>query len=238
MASRLFKALAGTEHLNAGLECKEGQLQYNKQPLKLHQEGLQLYCKTEGCLPGVQHYRLLTPHAVSSGAKLDCEICLESQKFSSEQAMTSALQSAGWDQYAVLQWQPSWWHGRVDYYFPGGGVVMQVDGAAHFVANRKTRQPRELLASDLRFNLATWQHQGKLVRVHHADLDRPSWQVHVLAMSVMEGPLLVLSPSFTYVSWRQQPTDTVPVHYVEHMRLQLAAVKCFTTVDGYVWLTL
>jgi hypothetical protein len=237
MEGRLFKALAGTEQMNMGLECREGQLYYYNKPLRNHQEGLQFYCKKEGCLPGLQHYDLLTPHAISSGAKLECSICLQLERFTTEQSMTRALQTAGLDQHMVLQWQPKWWHGRVDYYFPLLQVVMQLDGSAHFVANPKTRRVAELLATDLRCNMAAWKASTKLVRIHHEDQFCPAWLLQLALMAKCSGPLLVLSPSFEYVNWKQQQTDDTAVNYVQHMASLLDGCKTVAKIGAYTWLT-
>lgn len=238
MTSRLVQALTGTEHLNTGLQCIGGQVFHQQQPLKPYQEGLQLYFKTTGCKLGVQHYRLLTPNSVSKGAKLACAICLQQEVYGTEQYMTQLLQLYGFDQQFVLQWQPSWWHGRVDYYFPTRGVVMQVDGSAHFVANPRARQLAQLLATDLQCNMQAWQHGAKLIRVHHADQDCLAWAVQLAAMSLVTGPVLVLSPSYTYVKWKQLSGDPACVGYVAYMQSQIAGCKCMSTSDGYLWLTM
>lgn len=234
---RLAAALEGTESLNPGLESRDGQLYHHNKALPAHQERLQLFFKQNGCLPSMQHYTLLTPHAVSSGASLECSICLDQQKFLSEQYMTSALQAAGLDGHFVLQWQPSWWHGRVDYYFPAAGLVIQVDGAAHFVANRKTRMLKELVATDLVFNVQAFSNAAKVMRVHHKDQEEGRWLVHLIKMVVTPGPLLILSPSFAWVKWMQHTADTCSTSYVGHLRSQLPTHKCSVASDGYISLT-
>lgn len=229
-AARLAQALAGTEHLNPGLQCTASQAYYNNKPLRVHAEGLQLFFKTEGCLPGLQHYKVLTPHAISSGAKLGCTICLQQETFVSEQYMTRALQQAGLDQHVVLQWQPTWWHGRVDYYFPAAGIVMQVDGTAHFVANPRTRQLSQLLEADLRCNVAAWQAGFKLIRVHHEDQLWPNWRALLAAMATTPGPLLLLSPSFGTLGWKHHHTTA---NYVDHMHTLLPNAAKMKPPHGY-----
>jgi hypothetical protein len=234
MAQRLVRLLAATGDVNPGLECREGRLFLHNQPLAAHAERPQLMCPSEGCLPGHQHYRLLTPHAISNSANLQCAICQRREVYSTEQYMTSALQRYGLDQQAVLQWRPSWWRGRVDYYFPNCQVVMQVDGAAHFVANPRTRQLAELMQLDMAFNLAAWQAGAKLMRVHHEDQVDTPWLLQLLGMAQRGGPLLVLSPSFTRVRWQCDQAAGLWLDYVGHMIVLLGARAC--AAGGYVWL--
>lgn len=228
-------ALAGTEDLNPGLECREGQLFYNSKPLTAHKEGLQLLFKTTGCLPGVQHHRKLTCHAVSNGSNLECSICLNQERFISEQHMTRAMQAAGLDQYMVLQYQPQWWHGRVDYYFHTAGVVLQVDGPAHFVANPKTWKLDQLLHTDLRCNLQAWGSAVKMMRIHHLDKYDSTWRLHLAGMVLKKGPLLVLSPSYLGVNWQQQCTGNNSCNYVHCMQQLLEGCAHSCGPDGYSW---
>ncbi len=191
--------------------------------------------KATGCLPDTQHYKLLTCHAVSSGSSLKCSICLEQEKFVSEQVMTRAMQRAGLDRFVVLQHQPNWWHGRVDYYFYTAEVVVQVDGPAHFVANPRTRVLAELLRDDLRCNELGWRNNVKLMRIHHEDQMNLVWQVHLAGMLLAKGPLLVLSPSFSYVSWRQQGADARVLRYVQYMHAVLPGCTHSFEQQQYSW---
>jgi len=228
--------LAGTEQLNPGLESREGQLYYNNKPVTDHMEGVQLLFKATGCLPGTQHHKLLTCHAVSSGSSLECSICLEQEKFTSEQLMTKAMQAAGLDRFMVLQHQPNWWHGRVDYYFHTAQVVIQVDGPAHFVANPRTRVLAELLRDDLRCNEAAWRNGVKLMRIHHEDQMNDVWRVHLVEMVLAEGPLLVLSPSYSYVNWKQQQGAATVLKYVQYMHAVLPGCTHSYGLQQYSWL--
>lgn len=231
MAGRLQQVLADTEHLNPGLSNTGGQLWFQGKPLAAHAEGVQLYSKAEGCLPGQQHYRLVTPHAISSGANLQCSFCLGLEKYLTERLMSLALHKCGFEAPTVLQWNPKWWHGRVDYYMPGWEVVMQVDGCAHFVRNPRDRDLAQLVEPDLRCNMAAWAARAKMIRVHHKDQHTTSWLPQLLAMADLQGPLLVLSPSYGDVSWWQQQM----LDYVSHMQLLLAGcVK--VQLSGYHWL--
>lgn len=228
-------ALAGTEELNPGLECREGQLYYNNKPLTAHKEGLQLFFKTTGCTSGLQHYRLLTCHAVSNGSNMECSICLKQERFMSEQHMSQAMQAAGLDEHMVMQYQPNWWHGRVDYYFPTAQVVVQVDGPAHFVANPKTWRLAELVHTDLRCNVQAWVSAVKMMRVHHDDQYNPVWQVQLAAMVLKQGPLLVLLPSFAGVNWQHPHTGDISWNYVHCMQLLLEGCTHSCGPDGYHW---
>lgn len=142
--------------------------------------------------------------------------------------MGHTLQRLNLDRQTVWQYRPSWWGVRVDFYMAASGVIIQVDGSAHFVGTYRKLQLPELARKDLEFNQAAWSAGAKVFRVHHKDLDHMVvWQLLQQLAAIgnnKAGPLLLLSPSYWQVKWRWQPNQPA-INYVECMAKQLVGCK-------------
>ena len=239
--SRLHTLLGGTEELNPGLVCTQDELSFNGIRIHAHQEACQLYFRTEGCRVGKQHFRCLTPHAVCSGTNMRCAFCNHSWRIDTEATTAVALLELGMDCIAVAQWQPKWWHGRVDFHLLGSGSIIQVDGTAHFAGVYRKKQMPALMQQDRAFQQAAWAAGARVFRIHHKDLEQPVLD-YMLCLahagsSTIACPALVLSPSYANVSWRCTAKQHL-VSYASHMQEALDGSVQQNLHSGAVCLTL
>jgi very-short-patch-repair endonuclease len=203
--------LLGTEHLNEGLTWSGSRPFFGGKPLAAYAEGVQLLFRADGCT-NTTHYRLMTPKAVSSGADMSCNYCVQPSTVATEEDMSRALQHAQLDAKTTWQYQPKWLpHGRVDFFMWENRVVVQVDGSAHTQGMSKARQPNGPVKQDLDFNLTAWQAGGKVVRVLYTDLDNHELLVQLQLVAGeggrRAGPFLLLSPGFRELRFKDPGTQ-------------------------------
>ena len=172
---------------------------------------------------------------------MGCALCNHSWRIATEAATAAALLELGIDLVAIPQWQPKWWHGRVDFHLLGSGRIIQVDGTAHFAGVYRKKQRPVLVQQDRAFQQAAWAAGARVFRIHHKDLEYPV--LHYMLQLAHEGsstdacPALVLSPSYAKVSWRCNAEHHL-VSYASHMQEALDGSVLQNLAYGAVRLTL
>lgn len=233
------KALEGTQQLNPGLVLHGLQPVYNKRILAANTEGVQLFFRAAGCDPGTQHVHLRTPHGVNKPEHLKCLLCpsyvaARVQYGTERQVIEHVRQSR--DGHNVLlgfvcQWAPRWWKGRVDFYHYPTETIIQVDGPPHFEGHRN-QQPCLLLQKDIECCVKVLQQHGRMLRIHHMDIEESAEAVHKAINK--EGAFIALSPKFADVS------DVQGNIVKSYMSMICNRLECDVTRDddSMIWLSL
>lgn len=200
------KALEGTEHLNPGLVLEPLGPVYKGKVLAASAERVQLFFKAADCDKGTQHLHSRTPHGVKKPKHLRCVLCprhvASRVQFETErQVIEHVRESRDGDKLllgVVCQWCPPWWDGRVDFYHYPTETIIQVDGPPHFEGLRK-QQPCMLLLNDLECCCKVWEQQGRILRIHHLDIEAAGDLVHEALDK--KGAFIALSPAFAHVGF-------------------------------------
>lgn len=173
LQQELEEAVNGAQQHNPGVEKKKRKWWLGNKALCKTNASSQVVLGCTGCLPEVQHYRLLTLDAVRDDvAKLQCWFCegkASSKRLQPEDTMLVQLKKCGIDQEFAPQVKYTWWRGLVDFCHIPSRMAIQVDGSAHFTKHRGVGVP-ERCQLDLRCCFASWEAGAKLLRVHAADL--------------------------------------------------------------------
>lgn len=197
-------ALQGTQDLNPGLVVHGLQPVYKGKLVPANAEGVQLFFRAADCDTGMQHLHLRTPNGVRREEQLRCLLCpshvsTRVQYETERQVIEQVRQSRDGHkllQGVVCQWAPPWWSGRVDFYHFPTETIIQVDSLPHFEGLRK-QEPCKLLLNDLDCCCKVWEQHGRILRIHHLDIEEAAELVHKAINA--EGPFIALSRAFADV---------------------------------------
>lgn len=150
----------------------------------------QFMWKATGCIGVLQHYRLCTPDALRKEVSLLCCFC--GIKSGAWRAAGRAAPPPAEAKFMLLlmdQQQSDEWcwqyhlqgrEGRLDFYSWKRDVYVQIDDEYHFSNGCKN----DAFIADKECNAHFYNVRLALVRVHHADLDRPA-----IVMAAIESAL-------------------------------------------------
>jgi hypothetical protein len=172
----ILEALEGTQKYNRGLKISLGEARLDSVCIGRSYRG-RLVLKCIGCKSPRQHFRYVTPNAVSKEEDLWCVYCLgEAQQWGDkekanalERAVISLLDRLNLLEEFAWQVRPVWWIGRVDFYHFPTHVALQIDGKGHFKGQWYLGK-KDVLMRDIKCCVAAYKESAKLVRVSHADL--------------------------------------------------------------------
>lgn len=203
-----LQSVAGIVDANKTVAVEGQYVVLDRKLLPQHAEEVQLLFKARGCQGDQQHCHLRTPHGVRKESDLDCFICTantSNNMYKTEVGVIEDLKGHEHGKQMLLgvacQWAPpsKWgWKGRFDFYHFPSATMIQVDGPPHFVGIRK-HQASELLHHDMNCCGTIWKQSGRLVRVHHADIE--GCATLLLQAASRPGRFIALSPEFAYVKW-------------------------------------
>lgn len=203
-----LKLVAGIVDANRTVVVEGQYIVLDRKMLSQHAEEVQLLFKARGCQGAEQHFHLRTPHGVRDQSDLDCFICTANAShnmFKTEVGVIKDLKAHEHGKHMLLgvvcQWAPPslWgWKGRFDFYHFPSATMIQVDGPPHFVGMRKQKASK-LLQHDMDCCVAVWRQSGRLVRVHHEDIE--GCATLILQAASRPGSFIALSPRFAYVKW-------------------------------------
>lgn len=186
-------------------------------------QGHKLFWGLTGCLPGQQHFRFCTAHALKGPQSLQCMQCWCWQHFGGhidlrnmpkgERLLMLALLAMGMSSGVCRQVAVWWWHGRIDFYDTASNTYIQSDGTCHDRGIHSYSR-EEVLDLDLEFCVAAYNKilpQGQsVVRVRACEKS-----LHMCLATAMDvaavGGCIVLSPSFAAVACHQPGSAHAPL---------------------------
>lgn len=243
LRSIILEALKGTQEYNKGLKIIMGEAWLGAVCIGRSFRG-RLVLKCIGCKTHKQHYRYVTPNAITKEEDLWCIYCMgESHEWGGKER-ASALERAviKWLEKAnlleVFAWQvrPQWWTGRVDFsHFPTH-MALQIDGRGHFEGQWYMGK-KDVLMRDINCCLASHKGRAKLVRVTHGDIAAAHGQGIITA--AIESRLehyIVLSNGCWTATWQDE--GGLQFCYVTELLRQLSGVtNLHLGAFGELWIT-
>lgn len=169
------------------------------------------------CKKGTQHLRECTPDNIRDCIdKLSCVFCVKhllEKGWQSEQDFIGKVKELHIDEKFMFQVQAPWQEtGLVDFvYMPmkegslptEGWVYVQVDGSSHFKVTRKV-EVHIKLDTDMQQCEVALSAGSRLIRLHHADLDKVGDIIEAVD-KYPSKPFVLLSPSFAAVKHKKPP---------------------------------
>lgn len=195
------------------------------------------------CLPGKQHTRECTPHAVDDPVCLRCPFCAydedvwvaaRKQKIpASELQLMAQLKRAGLDMLARWQVKLGFWAAPVDFLLRLSRlVVLQADGSCHF-GGLYEGSAAEKLADDLRFCVQAVMAGVSVVRVHLLQVNSKSYPTYLqAAVSEAASKLcVVLTPGYSTVGWYNNGKWLT---YAEELAIMLPGFRVCTAAQNNI----
>lgn len=158
----------------------------------------------------LQHYRFITIKAAHANRKaLHCPFCSKDGQTSKHALLAAGVLSRcaqGWaNECRVLGKE----YGPMDFYFPGLGLGVEVDGEQHFEGEGAALQQWR----DARKNVACWQQGLAVLRVHHADTRLFEGHLWVAATERTQHPsqaFIMYTPAYKTPDLLQRRGDAPP----------------------------